>query len=254
MSEKEAQVYLAVLEVWRWWASAIGRRAGLKRATTYSILQDFVMRGIAHKIEQKSEILYYVIDPSELLAKKAQAFQEFEKQFGWLLPEFARIQDPYERKPLVQYYEWPVGLKQFYETLLLSATDIKSFIGSGEIDPWIVDRLDNDYLPRRIAKKLRSHVIISHHAESKRYAWHPHHEKYVEASSYTQTKIVMHHAFSLRNEIDIYDGNKIGFVSFAPQAQYAVVMTSSWFHDSLRSIFDMMWEIAPTQEVNEELI
>ncbi len=238
MSEKEAAIYLAVFVLWSWQASAIGRKAEIKRATAYSILQDFVVRWIAHKTSSGKETIYSVIPPESLLAQKKVFFSELEKHFESLLPDFASLKDPFQRTPKVVYYEWTAWLKQFYETLLHSKTGMRSFLWPSTAEPLLAKRLNDDFMPRRMALEIHAQVLMCDSVgNAQRYGWH---EDNIIKTDYTETKVIRHQWFALWNEIDLYDNDKISFVSYSAESQYAVVMTSRFFHDSLVSIFDLL--------------
>lgn len=102
LSEKEAKIYLVILEMWSAAVSVIARRSGVKRVTVYAILEELKKKEIAHEII-KNDIKYYsVIDPDKL-------FKDFEKKyknFKDLLPEFLSIKEKYGDRPRMQFFDW----------------------------------------------------------------------------------------------------------------------------------------------------
>ena len=61
ISEKEARVYLTVLELGTSASSTIARRMGENRVTVYSILKNLVKRGIASETSKQHSTYYSVI-------------------------------------------------------------------------------------------------------------------------------------------------------------------------------------------------
>ncbi len=72
LSEKEARVYLTVLELWTSIASTIARRAELNRATTYTLLEDLKRDGIVNEATKDGVKYYSVISPDVLLNQLEQ--------------------------------------------------------------------------------------------------------------------------------------------------------------------------------------
>lgn len=84
-SEKEAKVYLTVLELGTSIASTIARRSEIKRVTVYTILDDLKKKGIANETT-KDDIKYYsVISPDILLKQLEQKYESFKEKVPELL-------------------------------------------------------------------------------------------------------------------------------------------------------------------------
>jgi sugar-specific transcriptional regulator TrmB len=101
MSEKEAKVYLTVLELGSAPASTIATRSGLKRVTSYSLLKDLERRGIAHSLEKEGVSNFHVIDPKQLSLK----LQDKVTSFDAFVPELLAMTDTYNNKPKIEYFE-----------------------------------------------------------------------------------------------------------------------------------------------------
>lgn len=95
-------------------------------------------------------------------------------------------------------------------------------------------------MPERIGKKLHAKVIMCP-TEANKHAYDAHPEK-DNNHPYTEVKIIDQTGFSLYNQIDMFDTNKVSLVSYAPESMYAIVMENKFFHDSLANIFDLLWQ------------
>jgi sugar-specific transcriptional regulator TrmB len=160
-SEKQAAVYLAALKLWAapWWT--IARHSGIQRATTYSILHDFIRDGVVRKITRKWLLYFSVIEPQWLLAsleKKTAAFTS-------ILPALQGLSQTIGSKPQIQYLEWTEWLKQFFDDLMTTDTrePMRAIIGNMKYHGdklWVVSQ---EYQEFRKKKKMPLHRIITQH-------------------------------------------------------------------------------------------
>ncbi|MEI8328239.1 MAG: helix-turn-helix domain-containing protein [Candidatus Taylorbacteria bacterium] len=109
-NEKQAQVYLALLKLGRGSAYAISEESGLKKPTTYVILDELVEKGAAHRIPRAAKRLYKPVPPETLLRDAKQRVVDAEQ----LLPSFKSIGGKRPEKMNVLHFE---GLKAFKEAL-----------------------------------------------------------------------------------------------------------------------------------------
>jgi len=156
LSEKEAKIYLVTLELGSAPASTIARRAGIKRVTAYALLQDLKTKQIAQSIDKGGVTHFQVVDPNTLLKKIEDKYALLKEQ----LPALVALTDQYSNKPRIQYFEGVVGLKELYEDLLTSSEPICAFLGMHVIAPELATYLYDEFLPRRVAKKIKAKVIL----------------------------------------------------------------------------------------------
>ena len=68
LSEKEAKVYLALLQLGRTSAYAVAEKSGLKKPTAYVILGELMHKGLALKIPRNKKQLFIAKQPDEFFA------------------------------------------------------------------------------------------------------------------------------------------------------------------------------------------
>ena len=110
LNEKQAQVYLALLKLGRGSAYAVSEESGLKKPTTYVILDELVEKGAAHRIPRVAKRLYKPVPPETLLHYAKQRVLDAEQ----LLPSFKSIGGRNPEKMNVLHFE---GLRAFKEAL-----------------------------------------------------------------------------------------------------------------------------------------
>lgn len=101
LNQKEAMIYLVLLELWKAPASSVARQTGLKRVTAYAIVQEMMRKGVVQEIDTKGVKMFAVVDPERLHAQ----WEVQCKAFASALPEFAALADVRGNKPRMQYFE-----------------------------------------------------------------------------------------------------------------------------------------------------
>ena len=109
-NEKQSQVYLALLKLGKASAYAISEQSGLKKPTTYVILDELVQKGAAHKIPRVAKRLYKPVPPEALIHDAEQRMAEARL----MLPSLKSIGNARPEKINVLHFE---GLKAFREAL-----------------------------------------------------------------------------------------------------------------------------------------
>src|SRR5665647_1028350 len=100
LSEKEAKVYLALLELGTCTAPAIAKKAEVKHPTTYVILDELRKKGLLTEMPKKSKSLYTAKSPEVLLAARREANQEIRDR----MPEIMALDNAKAEKPKIRFY------------------------------------------------------------------------------------------------------------------------------------------------------
>ncbi len=113
LSDKEAKVYLASLELGTDSVQNIGKKAGVNRATTYVILSSLLKQGLVSTYDEGKKT-YYIATPPEslsgLLEVQKKEIEERQKYLQTLLPQLNLINNRKEDKPVVKFYEGKQGM------------------------------------------------------------------------------------------------------------------------------------------------
>lgn len=233
LSEKEAKVYLTVLELWTSIASTIARRAELNRVTTYTLLEDLKKDGIVNETTKEGVKYYSVISPDILLKQLEQKYESFRDK----VPELLAIAEKFGNKTKVQFFEWLEGLKKMYNDLLTSKNeDIQAFLWREYTHPTLRAYFDNEFIPQRVRNKIKAKVILSDSKESNEYK-ELHSKKHL-----TETIVVKYKNHQPGTEINIYGNNKIAIAMRSQDEMMGIIIHSQKLHDTLLNIFNLIWE------------
>ena len=77
LTEKEAKIYVALLEVGEATAQQLATKSGINRATTYVTLENLLKRGLASNITKKKKTYFIIESPQQILD-----FLDKEKEMG----------------------------------------------------------------------------------------------------------------------------------------------------------------------------
>lgn len=156
-SPKEADIYLACLQLKQANASTIARVSGHNRSTTYSILKELQSKGYITAID-KNSILSYSATPPEAIARQ---LEEKFHQFKELLPAFSSFAEKFGIAPRVEFFEGKDNIMTMYDDLLHSTTEIRALLGTSQFPDYITKYLTTTFFPTKIARNISSKTIIS---------------------------------------------------------------------------------------------
>lgn len=111
LSDKEARVYLALLELGPATPYKIAKRSRLKRPTAYVIAEELVEKGLIVQMTGEKKRQYIARSPESYIEDVETRVQEAKR----VLPELAALQRKGSDKPNVLYFEGVEGLRRAYE-------------------------------------------------------------------------------------------------------------------------------------------
>lgn len=229
LTNKEAAVYLAALEIGTNVVTEIARKAKINRVTTYDIAEKLLKKGILSTHTKKGIRYLTATDPDIVLQEHKRRLQELQKA----LPELRRLHGKAPH-PRIQYFEGIEGIKAIYADTLTAHTEILNYANSQEIRlHW--PTYDNDYVAERVKKKIYLRGIAPNDA----YGQKVHSEN---KKKYREIRLVPKEEIAITNEINIYD-NKIAIASFRDNL-IGMIIESDDIANTQRALFKMIWTYA----------
>ena len=159
LSEKEAELYLILLELGKAKVQDITRKTKLPRSTIYSVLEYLEQRGLVFSFDQGKIRFFSPQDPDRIIQEAAARAEALKT----LLPNLQQLYRNASARPHIRYYEGVEELKQMYTGILripgLKAYDI---IASEEewlnIDPTFFET----FKQQRAQAGIRTRLILEH--------------------------------------------------------------------------------------------
>ncbi|HEY4479592.1 MAG: hypothetical protein A3H69_01505 [Candidatus Sungbacteria bacterium RIFCSPLOWO2_02_FULL_47_9] len=108
LAEKEAKVYIALVQLGRGSAQSVADESGIKRPTAYVILENLIDKGMAVKIPRARKKLYEAKPPDEFFAEAEERFALSKT----ILPELMAMADKTGPKFKTLYYEGEQNVKR----------------------------------------------------------------------------------------------------------------------------------------------
>jgi len=232
-SVREAKVYLTCLEFWEDIVSSVARRAGENRVTTYSILKDLTLKGIANEVIKNNKKYYSVISPEKLVKKQKDKYQKLKEA----LPELMAITSEYAKKPQILYYEWTDGIINIFDSMLESKETIKSIIWKEKLTDEFEQYLYKEYQKKRIEQGIPTQIIYSKQSKIKIQQ----HEMFDDKEKLRETIIIPKDSFNIKSSIRVYGLNKVSFIMHNKNKLLSwLVIESKDLHQSFLSVFELM--------------
>lgn len=230
LNEKEAKVYLAVLELGEGNVQQISKKSGVKRTTLYDILESLKSKGLVSQSVKNKKTFFLAADPHKL----EDEIQEMGHTVRRILPQLLTIANAMDSKPKVQFFEGHEGIKEAYkDTLHYPDGELLAWVSQDAIEAFDEEFLNDYYLPKRVAKKIWVRAIAPDVEEMLGY-------KEIDQKSLRKTRLADAEIFPLRVEINLYGKNKIAVMSFGEK--FGMIIESQKIFETLKSIFEMNWK------------
>lgn len=235
-SEKEAQVYMGLMELGPSPVSNIAKKARVKRSTCYVILKILIEKGFASISDEKKVRLYIAAPPErliQLLEEETKKNSERIATAHQLLPELKSMYTGTGPKPTIQYFEGVEGLISVYEDTLTASAEILSFASIEDVHATLPHYFPS-YYTRRVARNIRMRAIFPDTVAARE-------RVKKDKEEYRTTHLVPADRFGFSSEINIY-GNKIAIMSL--REKFGLIIDSPELSDTLRKTFELSWEAA----------
>lgn len=234
-SENEARVYIAALELGLASAQEIGKKAGVKRTTAYSVLESLVRRGVVGKSIMRGKTRFLVESPEKLMTIVSNLKNDLAK----VLPELQARYNATEAKPKITFYEGAEAIQNVYDDTLREKPE--------EILEWNTDLYfdrfpkNHNYIDKRVALGIKARRMVGEGS-----VWHRKNKRYDKAEL-SETVAIPRELFWPEIEVNIY-GRKVAFLNYAENM--SVIIESPAIAHAMRQAYELSWKGALTVEVD----
>ena len=237
LSKTESKAYLATLESWSSPVSKIARKIGEWREATYYILETLEKKWFIKSVVMNKVTHYFAISPEELLKIQQWKIQ----RLMWVMPELMALWNWAENKPKVSLFEWTEWLKLLYQdTIKKERSEIKAFLGYTNADRYLQRYLNTIHLKEREKNNVKAKILMP--ISMKKDKWYEPNDNKKESKKHTEIKYISNANFTMNNEIDLYDENKVWIMLYGTNEMFWLLIQNKSIHDMLVSLFDLLWE------------
>lgn len=229
LSEKEAKVYLTLLELGESSASDIAKGSGVNRATTYVVLDSLKEIGLVSTYDQGGTTQYVASDPSRLQNivedKKEEWTQKYD-ELNSLLPELQSLHNAEENKPAIRFFEGEEGVLESYKEFLSSKQTedgVKYFYSKDKIEEIMSKDQRNQFIEARKGRNVGAEAILSREKQSP------------DSEGHSHNISVNPNDFPISIDLEIY-GDSI-FISTLEDELSAILIKNQNIADSFKTLF-----------------
>ena len=169
LSEKEAQVYLALLELGSGTVGEIAKKANIKRPTVYVVLDELQKRGLVSKMLEGAKSTFIAEDPATLEKSVKQSLANYYE----LLPLF-RAKYNRGKKPRIKYYEGKEALERLYLNEIFPSKELFFYGASAQklssILPHVIEVWQQRWQPLKNKRGERVRELMSSDPEDIKFA------------------------------------------------------------------------------------
>jgi len=234
LSEKEAKVYLAMLELGPATIMQIAQKAEINRPTAYVQIESLKKMGLV-STQMRGKKQFFIAENPEhftmLIEKEKKMLEEKKEELQKILPELKTLFNLSGQKPIVRYFEGKNGLLRMKEEFL--KTRSKEILAISPIDDVFTIFPDHQtaYTMRRVQKKIRAKLIYTS-SRGKIF-------KEENKEILSETKFVPSDKLSLTVDITIFD-DKVALSALKGKIGGTIIQHLE-IANSFRALFNLMW-------------
>lgn len=229
LTEKQARVYLATLELGSAPVNWIAKKASIPRPTCYDILDSLKMSGIASSFVKKKTRYYSVEEPKKIIQlaqQRADALKE-------VLPQLEARYGLAREQPKVRFFQGQEGMKQIFEEILTDGREYLSFSSSDDLFRTFED-YHLAFVLRRVRERIPARVILRDSPLAR--------ERQRLGPRELRTVKLIPREFDYHGMVAVF-GDKIAMFSFVKE-YIAVVIESQELAAIQRAMFEFIWQKA----------
>lgn len=240
LNEKEAMVYVALLQIGRGTAYSVAKHSGLKKPTTYVILEQLIKKGAANKIPRENILRYVAVNPEELFSV-AETRVINAKQ---ALPELKALRKGKEYKVATTYYEGIDGIEEMYKKTLktMRNKEIVGFYAGAKNNIPEMMGLWDDWTNKRAERNINVRAITPEDAKTVEWVKN-------KIGHLLKIKFVPNEEYNSSVSIEVCD-NFVQIIS--SQYLHGILIDNPDIADTVRQIFEMVWKSRPEKPQGAE--
>lgn len=162
LSEKEASVYLAMLELGPTGVGEISDKAQVNRSTTYLTIEGLKKRGLISSSDDGKHVTFSPESPSRLEQILHEERADVERKHGTLaeaMPYFMGLFNSIQGKPSVRYFEGNEGIEAAREILMHAEGEYRSFTAVDEGTLQMANIAEDQRM--RMSRRMRGKYLFS---------------------------------------------------------------------------------------------
>ncbi|MEK7509552.1 MAG: helix-turn-helix domain-containing protein [Patescibacteria group bacterium] len=236
LSEKEAKVYLAALEVGRATADQLAKQSKIVRSTTYVQLESLMKMGLISTYKEGKKTYFAPESPEllrRLLQKQKDAVQAKERDLASLLPDLLRQFEGAGERPVVRFFPGKEGVTVTREeSLLTKEKKILSIFSYDHLRQLYSEEELDAYSTKRKSLGIHSQGIHLHKAYFEK----------AGLDALTERRFISPDQLPLTIDVAIFDNKTV--LRSLRGTLFGIVIESDHIADNMKTIFHFLWNHA----------
>jgi sugar-specific transcriptional regulator TrmB len=238
LSEREASVYLALLKLEVAGVTEIARTSGVKRSSTYVVLESLIKKGFANISEDKKIQRYIAISPELLLEEaknRTHRAEEIKNKINDILPELKALHKDTKQKPKVMVFEGKQALINALEDSLINKDRVIRKCSSTKNLFKIIPEHMSNYIQKRLDLGIRLYGIHPDDQTEKKID-----EMFPNLPQLDRSVYLPQKKYQFSVDIAMYN-DKIAYFSPDPKG-FAIIIEDREMANVMKNIFDLAYK------------
>lgn len=246
LSEKEAKIYLALLQLGPSTPYQIAKKAEIKRPTAYVIAEELVEKGLIVHVPGETPKKYIARTPETVIGDAEIRLSKVKST----LPELRSLQKTTTEKPTVLYFEGVEGVRQalFHRIKELHNTEALGFYADPEYANKALLPVTLEFNEYRDRHHIKARGFVTDSKELIEMGFDKYFNLDDPAKASINAKILPKDRYSSNASLEFYpDFVKIIFFGSAQ----SVIIESRTVAQAMRQIFELLWSRIDKDEFRE---
>lgn len=226
IERKEAEVYIAALEMGVAPAAAIADKAGVFRTYFYEIADKLIAEGLLRQTKHGNKNYFTALSPQELIGLQEQKLENLRNA----IPQLEAIHNTRDEKPKIYYYAGERGIDEVNNDTLRYKGELIGF-STPKFLTAKQKRLATEYIAKRVAagKKVRVIGEVSNEfMEAKK----------MDSQVLRETRMLPIDLFHSEIEIGVY-ANKVSIINY--KNEFGLIIEDKNTSSVIKQIFEIVW-------------
>ena len=233
LTDEEAKVYLAVLEINGGPVSNIARKAGVNRVSCYHTLENLLSKKLLSQYNRNG-VRCFAPEPPEKILELAEERVNLAKA---LLPELKSLSTALGFRPKIRFYEGRDGVERVFTESLSSKGEILGYTNLQNVTEFFPEFFER-YTHEKFRKKIKTRYLSPTTVESVQVMERFLPKKY--DTNLLEILLVNRDQFLFENEVLVFN-NSVGIVSLNKDELLGLIVESPTFARTMKAVFDLAW-------------
>ncbi len=233
LSNREADAYLALLQLQEATVKEIADKTKESRTHLYDTLKSLIDRGLVSYVIKNDTKYFHAAPPEKLL----DYLKEKESSVLTILPVLKELHKPKFKKPTVEVYEDKEGMKTILHDIVRTKKEWIAIGSTGRgpqvLPEFFIERFHKD----RVKNKIRLKVLCNSTQQGKK--------RGREFSQYPLTEVkYLPKTHQSPTTVYVYGDKTAVLMWLTENKPFAILIENEEIADSFRSYFHLLWKLS----------